>query len=190
MLQYFPWQGAPYLPRKPFHNSDNLLIILINVKWELFSELCDLGITSFPLLGLNFFMSTIGWKSLLCPSYWAIISMTGMKYQIYSIAMKLCDGFLPTSDATLWTISLLRKFDLLRQVWSCLCNLEQDSLSPHLLSYKIGAVSWPHGGRLWATDHCPLVCQIELPLRVGIVVGDSISSTNQVRPEHRGKWSF
>lgn len=77
-----------------------------------------------------------------------------------------------------------------KQVWSCLCNLEQDSLSPHLLSYKIGAVSWPHGGRLWATDHCPLVCQIELPLRVGIVVGDSISSTNQVSPEHRGKWSF
>ena len=119
-----------------------------------------------------------------------LLGIIGMKYRIYSLTMKLCDGFLPTSDPTLWTISLLRKFDLLRQVWSCLCNLEQDSLSLHLLSCKIGVVSWPHGGRLWATDHCPLVWQIELPLRVGIVVGDSISSTKQVSPEHRGKWSF
>lgn len=27
VVQYFPWQGACYLPRKPFHNSDNLLLL-------------------------------------------------------------------------------------------------------------------------------------------------------------------
>ena len=64
MLRYLSWWGAHYLPRQPFQHSDNLLIIL-NVKWDLFNELGDLGTNYFPLLGLNFFISTMGGKKFL-----------------------------------------------------------------------------------------------------------------------------